>query len=210
MDGTPPPVVPDCVEPLRQHLLQNAANARQRWQGHGLPALGLGILLAAADVTSLDREPPAMGQRDPVPIPAQVVQHPLRALQGRFAVDDPPLGPDPLRGGKVRPFLTHQVQEEPAKELRERMDRHKVLSATCCSLRKKRKYWRNASSRSWSGGRRSWCASWRTASRSHCWVVGARPRSCRSSSIRRRRVVMGILLCVWGMILLQGSTRTGG
>ena len=70
MDGTPQPIVPDFVEPLGQHMLQKAAHARQHWQGHGLPALVLRILIAEADVTILDREQPAIGQRDPVNIPA--------------------------------------------------------------------------------------------------------------------------------------------
>jgi hypothetical protein len=96
IDGTPQPIVPDFVEPLGQHMLQKAAHELQRWQGHGLPALVLSILIAEADVTVRDREQPAIGQGDAVDISAQVIQHLLWALHGRFAVDDPPLGPDGL------------------------------------------------------------------------------------------------------------------
>ena len=93
MDGTPPARVADCVEALGQHLLSKAATARQRWPGQGLPALVPSLLIAEADVTILERAPPARGQREPVNLPAQGVQHPLRALQGRCAGDAPPLGP---------------------------------------------------------------------------------------------------------------------
>jgi hypothetical protein len=126
MDGTPQPVVPDLVEPLGQHMRQKTAHELQRWQGHGLPALVLSILIAEADVTILDREQPAIGQCDPVNITAQVVQNPLRALQGRFAGDDPALGPHRLRYGQVRPFLTHQRPKHPAKELREGVNGHQI------------------------------------------------------------------------------------
>jgi len=103
-----------------------AAHDLQRWQGHGLPALVLRILIAAADVTILDREPPAMGQRAPVTIPAPVVQTSFRALQGRCAVDDPPLGPHRRRDGQVRPFLTYQRPKHPAKAWREGVDGHQI------------------------------------------------------------------------------------
>jgi hypothetical protein len=54
MDGTPQPIVPDFVEALVQHVLQEASDELQRWQGHGLPALVLGILIAEAHVAALD------------------------------------------------------------------------------------------------------------------------------------------------------------
>jgi hypothetical protein len=54
MAGTPQPIVADFVEPLGQRMWQKAAHALQRWQGHGLPALVLGILIAEAHVAVLD------------------------------------------------------------------------------------------------------------------------------------------------------------
>ena len=126
MDGTPQALGADFGEASGQHMRQQAANDLQRRQGHGLPALVLSLLVAEADVTILDREQPAIGQRDPVNIPAQVVQHPLRALQGRFAVDDPPLGPHRRRYGQVRQFLTYQRPKHPAKPRREGLDGHQI------------------------------------------------------------------------------------
>jgi hypothetical protein len=117
-DGTPQPIVPDGVEPLGQHLRPNAAHARQRWPGPGLPALVLRLLIAAADVTLLAREPPAMGQCDLVDLPAQVIQDLLRALDGGCAGDAPALGPHRRRDGPVRPFLTHQRPQHPAQARR--------------------------------------------------------------------------------------------
>jgi hypothetical protein len=63
-----------------------------------------------------------MGQRDAVDRPAPVVQDLLRALDGRFAVDDPPLGPEHLGPRPVRPFLTHPVHKQPAQARREGVD----------------------------------------------------------------------------------------
>ena len=94
MDRTPEPIVADLRETLGHHVLAKAADALQRRQGHGLPALVLGVLIARADVAVLDREHPALGQGDAVDLPAQVVEDLFRALQGRFAGDHPPLGPD--------------------------------------------------------------------------------------------------------------------
>jgi len=129
MGGTPQAIVPDFVEPLGQHMLQQAADELGGRQGHGLPAMISGVLVAEADLAVLDREQTAIGQRNPVDIPAQVVQDLLRALEGGFAVDDPSFGPDHLGHKQVRPFLTHQVHKQPAKELREGVDGNQVRCA---------------------------------------------------------------------------------
>jgi hypothetical protein len=109
MHGTPQPIVADFVEPLGQHVLQKAPDELVGRQGHSLPAMVLGILIAEADVPVRDRENATIGQRDPVDIPAEVRQDLLGALHGRFAIDHPPFGPDRLRKGQVRAFLTYQI-----------------------------------------------------------------------------------------------------
>ena len=116
-DGTPQPIVPDVGEPLGQPMREKAANELVGRQGHGLPAMVLGILRAETDVAVRDREKAAIGQRDPVDIAAQVVQDLLRAWDGRFAVDDPPVGPDRRRDGQVGPRLTPQSEQPPARIL---------------------------------------------------------------------------------------------
>ena len=126
MDRTPQPIVADFVEPLGQHMLQKATDELMGGQGHGLPTLVLGVLVAEAHLPISDGEEAVVGQRDPVDIPAQVLQDLLRALHGRFTVDDPPFGPDRLGQGQVGAFLTHQIEKQPAKELREGMDGHQV------------------------------------------------------------------------------------
>jgi hypothetical protein len=78
MDGTPQPIVADFVEPLGRHMLEKAADELVGGQGHGLPVLVLGILVAEAPLTVLGREDAAIGQGDPVDILAQVVQDLLR------------------------------------------------------------------------------------------------------------------------------------
>jgi hypothetical protein len=97
VDGTPQPIVADVVEPLGQHMREKAPDALWGGQGHRPPALGLGVLVAEADVVVLEGENPVIRQRDPVDIPAQVVEDLFCALKGRLAVDDPPLGPDGFR-----------------------------------------------------------------------------------------------------------------
>jgi hypothetical protein len=94
-----------------------------------MPTSGLRVLVTETDLPILDREQTAIGQRDPVDIPAQVLQDLLWALHGRFAVDHPPLGPDRLGQSQIGSFLTHQSEKQSAKELREGMDRHEVSLA---------------------------------------------------------------------------------
>jgi hypothetical protein len=63
MDGAPEPIIADFVEALGQHMLQKAPDELPGRQGHGLPALILGILIAEAHVAVLARENPAPGSR---------------------------------------------------------------------------------------------------------------------------------------------------
>jgi hypothetical protein len=122
MDGTPEPSIADCVAPLGPHMRQTAPDALVGGQGHGLPALRLGVPGAEAAVAVLDGEQTAIRQRDPVDRPAPVMQDRLRAVDGGLAGDDPPRGPDRLGDGQVRPWLTHQRPQPPTNARREGMD----------------------------------------------------------------------------------------
>jgi hypothetical protein len=51
-------------------MLEKAADELVGGQGHGLPALSLGVPVAEADLAVLDGEQTAIRQRDPVDIPA--------------------------------------------------------------------------------------------------------------------------------------------
>lgn len=112
------------MAPLRPHLLETTTDALLGRQGHGLPALVVGVLVAEADLAILDRENMALGQCAPVDIPAQVIQDRLRAVHGRFAGDDPPPGPDRFGTQQVGPFLLHQRPKQTTQELREGLDRY--------------------------------------------------------------------------------------
>jgi hypothetical protein len=70
MDGTPQTIVPDCVESLGQHVRQETPDALVGGSCHHLPALVLGVLVAEAHLTVLGREDTAIGQGDPLDIPA--------------------------------------------------------------------------------------------------------------------------------------------
>jgi hypothetical protein len=61
-------------------MLQKASDEFVGRQGHGLPALILGILIAEAHVAALDRENTVIGQRNPVDISPQVLQDWLGAF----------------------------------------------------------------------------------------------------------------------------------
>jgi hypothetical protein len=124
MDRTPQPIGADVVEPLGPHMLQQATNERLGGQGHGLPTLVLGVLVAAADLPIREGEEAVVGQRHPVDIAAQVVQDLLPAWRGRFTGDDPPFGPDHLGQGQVGTFPTSQIEKQPAQERREGLDGH--------------------------------------------------------------------------------------
>jgi hypothetical protein len=124
MAWTPQSIGADLVEALGSHVRQEAAHKLLGGQGHGVPTMVLGVLVAEADVAVLDRHHTAIGQGDPVDIPAQVIEHLLWALHGGFAIDHPPFGPDRLGQRQIGAFLTHQIEKQPAKELREGMDGH--------------------------------------------------------------------------------------
>jgi hypothetical protein len=93
MDRAPQAIVADFVEALGQDLLENATDELVSRQGHGPPALVLGVLIAETHLALLDREEAVSGQGDAVDIPAQVVQHWLSTLPRRFAIDDPAFRP---------------------------------------------------------------------------------------------------------------------
>ena len=124
MARTPQPLVADCVAPLGHHLRQTAPAARMGGQGPGLPPRVLGVLVAEAHLPISAGEEAGVGQRAPVDIPAQVCQAVLPAVRGRFTGHDPPCGPDHLRKAQVGPFLTHQIEPQPAQARREGMDGH--------------------------------------------------------------------------------------
>jgi len=116
VDRTPQPVVADLVEALREHVWQNAADALQGRQGHGLPAVLSGVLVAEKDRPILDREKTAIGQRHAVDRPAHGAEHRFGPVHGRFAVHDPRCRPDRLRDGEIRTFLAHEIPQETSEE----------------------------------------------------------------------------------------------
>jgi hypothetical protein len=124
LDRTPQPIVTDVVEPLGHYMLPKATDELIGGQGHGLPTLVLGVLVAEADRPISDGEETVVGPCDAVDIPAQVVQDWLPALRGRSTVDDPPFGPDHCGKGQVGTFPTDQIAPQPAQERREGMDGH--------------------------------------------------------------------------------------
>jgi hypothetical protein len=111
MGRTPQPLVPDVVAPLGEDLRQAAADARQRRQGQGLPALVLGPLITAANLAVREREHPALGPRHPVDLPAPGAAPLFGPVPGRLAVDAPRHRP-PRRGdGQIGTLPADASQE---------------------------------------------------------------------------------------------------
>jgi hypothetical protein len=121
-ERTPQPSVADVVDPLRPHRLEQATDDLMGRPDPGLPALGLGVRVAEADLVILGREQAVVGQRPPVDISAQVIQDRLWAWHGRLAVDAPPRGPHRRGNQQVGPFLWHQHPKQTTNERREGMD----------------------------------------------------------------------------------------
>jgi hypothetical protein len=104
MHGTPQPLVADVVAPLGQPMRPTAPDALVGRQGHGLPALVLGSLRAAADGPVPAREQATSGQREPVDRPAEVRPDLRGAWHGRWPSTTPPLAQ--TDSGRGRACLT--------------------------------------------------------------------------------------------------------
>jgi hypothetical protein len=68
--GTPQPIVADFVASLRQRGRQETPDERVGGSCHQLPALVLGVRVAEAPLTVRGREETAIGQGEPMDIPA--------------------------------------------------------------------------------------------------------------------------------------------
>jgi hypothetical protein len=98
MDGTPEPIIADFVEPLGQHMLQKAPDELMGRQGHGLPALSLGVPVAEADSAVLNGEQTAIRPHDAVDSPGPSRSGPAPGLGWRVCSRRPTPWPQPTRG----------------------------------------------------------------------------------------------------------------
>jgi hypothetical protein len=115
MGRTPQAIVADVVEALGQHRLEQAADARVGEQGHGAPALVLGVLVTKAHLAFRTREETVVGQGAAVDLPAQVVQDWRSTLPRRLARSHPSCSPDRCWQRQVGAFLAHQSAKQSAK-----------------------------------------------------------------------------------------------
>jgi hypothetical protein len=56
MGWTPQPIVPDLVEALGQHVRQEAADKLPGGESHGVPTIGMRVLVAKADLAIVNAE----------------------------------------------------------------------------------------------------------------------------------------------------------
>jgi hypothetical protein len=61
MDGTPQPRGADLVEAVGSHVRQDAADKLLGWEGHGVPTIGLRVLIAKADLAIRHGEQAVVG-----------------------------------------------------------------------------------------------------------------------------------------------------
>ena len=84
----------DAVEPARQDVQQEPADELVRCQGHGAVPFGTVtavVLEAERHPARIERDQPAVGDRDPVRVARQIGKHRLRPRKWRFGVDHPRL-----------------------------------------------------------------------------------------------------------------------
>lgn len=93
MGGTPQTIVTNLVNTLWQYVLEKTPDEFLRADGHGLCLSPTGIPISKANLAVVRREDSTVGDRDTVNIAGQVIEDGARALDGRFAVDDPVLLP---------------------------------------------------------------------------------------------------------------------
>jgi hypothetical protein len=92
MAGTEEAVIPNPVEPGRQHVQEKAANEFRGGERHGFLGLrGVGpvVLVGEADLVILDVEQPVIGDRHAVRVSPDVVDDLLWPRERSLRVDDP-------------------------------------------------------------------------------------------------------------------------
>src|SRR6202012_2766285 len=85
-------IMPDALEAGRQRVDEKAANELVRFQRHHAGPLFVFmtvILPLEGDFVVPDGEKPLVGKGDPVGVPAEIFESPLRASKGWFGIDHP-------------------------------------------------------------------------------------------------------------------------
>lgn len=83
-------VVPDPDESFGQDVEQETADELEGVQGHGLDPVAVGVVsVSEGDLVAIQAEDAVVGDGYPVGISAQVVDDPVWASEGGFAVDVP-------------------------------------------------------------------------------------------------------------------------
>jgi len=82
--------VPDADEAVGHDVQEKAADELRRLQLHHLHAIAVGVVFPAeAHPAIVEAEEALVGQRDPMGVAAQVLEHLLGAGEGAFSVHDP-------------------------------------------------------------------------------------------------------------------------
>ena len=101
----PQTVIADFVQPLWQHVLQEAAEEFVPVQARAAPAVGGAVLVPDDDARLIDGKDAALGYGDAKHVAREVSEHCLRVVAPRLAIDNPWFLPCRLGHGETRPPL---------------------------------------------------------------------------------------------------------
>ena len=86
-------VIADAHQAFGKRVKKKSSNEFHRVDGHGLDGSLLAVFVREGDLSVGKIEDPAVGDRDPVRVAADVVDDAVGVVERRFHVDDPCLGP---------------------------------------------------------------------------------------------------------------------
>jgi hypothetical protein len=93
MGRTPQTIVTNFVNALWQDMLEKTPDELLGADRHGLCLSPIGILIPKANLAVVSGEDSAVSDGDTVNVTGEIIEDGTRALDGRFAVDDPVLLP---------------------------------------------------------------------------------------------------------------------
>src|SRR5262245_8678302 len=103
--GMPEPRVAHLVQPLRQHVLEEAAHELVAIEAGRAPARRFAMLVADADTGVVEPDDAGLGDGDAEHVAREIVQHRLGAVAPGRAVDDPGLAPGRPGQHEIGPAL---------------------------------------------------------------------------------------------------------
>ena len=109
-------IIPYLVESFWQDVLEETAEELQCIEGHGFPAVILGIFVAEGDILLIDGDDSVIGDSDSVDVSGKVAKDFVCALRRRLTVNYPFSFPDGFRKDLTGQCFLGHMHEFSAKE----------------------------------------------------------------------------------------------